>query len=307
MLQSPWVSATADKARTLRLERLERALSERLEHPGSALETLISELKLEEWQPALWESLHAAALRDGQESGLAKGYEMVTADRRLKQLAPRARAELLMHAADFYQGIVGDAVKAQAMLERVLQVAPGEPEAYARLEMRFQAAQDRQRLLELYSWVASAPPKPAEEIAREALAALMHLPNSIALADRTCLDLLPLAGASSSVLDALVAHCRKTDRTELACRLLERGIAELELANPVMIRTRQQLVELYLADRATAARAMPHVEVLLRANPSDIQARAAADRLLGSREVATQAAALLKDIRRQRSEFPPKA
>jgi hypothetical protein len=301
------VLASADKARALRLERLERALSERLEQPAAALETLIFELKAEEWHPALWEALHAAALRDGQEVALAKGYALVTAERRLKQLPPRARAELLMHAADFYQGIVGDAAQAQAMLELVLQVAPGEPEAYARLEMRFQAAQDRARLLDLYSWVASAPPKEPAEIAREALGTFMHLPQSTVISDQTCMKLLPLAGASTSLLDAVVAHCRKTNRVGLACEFLERAITELELANPIAVRARHQLVELYFLDRATLGQAMPHVESLLRANPNDAPARAAAERLLGSRDVATRAAALLKEHRRARSEFPPKA
>jgi len=248
------VLASADKARALRLERLERALSERLEQPPAALETLIFELKAEEWHPALWEALHAAALRDAQEAALAKGYSLVTAEHRLKQLPPRARAELLMHAADFYEGIAGDAAQAQAMLELVLQVAPGEPEAYARLEMRFQAAQDRARLLDLYSWVASSPPKPPEEIAREALGTFMHLPQSTVISDQTCMKLLPLAAASTSLLDAVVAHCRKTDRVALACEFLERAIA-------------------------------------------------AAERLLGSRDVASRAAALLKEHRRARSEL----
>src|SRR5690242_6851951 len=105
--------STNEKARTLRLQRLRTMLSERLENPAMALETLLSELSGGEAQPELWEGLHSAAVRDGVEADLAAAYGKITSPRRLQQLTPAAHADVLVHAADFHQGVLGDATAAE--------------------------------------------------------------------------------------------------------------------------------------------------------------------------------------------------
>ena len=55
------MSATADKARAQRLQRLQSSLDHCLEHPEAALETLMLELQMGELHPESWEGLHAAA------------------------------------------------------------------------------------------------------------------------------------------------------------------------------------------------------------------------------------------------------
>src|SRR6476620_7502794 len=98
----------AEKARPLRLERLRSMLDKQLSQPPAALETLMSELRIGEAQPHLWEGLHAAAARDGKEAEMASAYRKFATDRRLKQLPADVHAEVLMHAADFFQGVMGD-------------------------------------------------------------------------------------------------------------------------------------------------------------------------------------------------------
>ena len=99
---------TAAKARAMRLERLGSMLDKHLANPLPALETLMSELRAGDAQPALWEGLHAAAVRDAKEPDLADAYRKIASDRRLKQLSPAVHAQVLVHAADFFQGVLGD-------------------------------------------------------------------------------------------------------------------------------------------------------------------------------------------------------
>ena len=179
-------SSTAEKARALRLERLKTMLQNRLDHAPAALEALVAELRAGEAQPELWEALHSAAARDAKEPDLASAYRTVTADRRLQQLAPGAQAEVLMHAADFVQGVIGDAEGSELFLQRVLDVDPGHPVAFERLERRYEAARDKLRLAELYARVASKPPKPPEELVRLAVIAIVPLPAKSPLSDDAC-------------------------------------------------------------------------------------------------------------------------
>src|SRR5258706_3257861 len=170
------MSDTKKKARALRLERLQTMLDKNLGQPPAALETLMSELRVGEARPELWEKLHAAAARDGKELDLANAYRKIAIDRRLKQLSPQVHAEVLMHAADFFQGVLGDGKAAEAFLQSVLEVAPGHPEAYKRLERRFGTARNELGLGELYPKGARAPPKTPRELGGRPIKNVAALP-----------------------------------------------------------------------------------------------------------------------------------
>jgi tetratricopeptide (TPR) repeat protein len=290
---------TAEKARALRLERLNTMIATRLEQPPQALETLISELRAGEAHTKLWEGLHAAAARDGKERELAAGYGQTTTPRRLQPLQPWAQAEILMHAADFAQGVLGDIAGSEKYLEQVLEVVPGHPEAYGRLERRYEGAGDKRRLVELYGLVAAAPPKTADDLARKAVNTLVPLPAKTPISDLACKQLVLLVPTNPSMLDALEGHCRKTQRFGLACELFEAAIAQGGLPDATNSDQRRRLIELYIGDAAMPANAIAHVEALLDRDPADAAARSAAERLLGTREVAPRAAAALQKARRQ--------
>jgi tetratricopeptide (TPR) repeat protein len=289
---------TAAKARAMRLERLRAMLDGNLGNPRAALETLMGELKIGEAQPDLWERLHAASVRDGKEAELADAYTKFAQDRRLKQLSPPVHAEVLMHAADFLQGVRGDGEGAEGFLVGVLEVTPNHVEAFNRLERRFEASGDELRLVELYAVVAATPPKPAEEMARRALKIVTSLSAKTPLSDDGCKGLLAFAPANLALLGALEAHCRKTGRLDLACDLFEQAISGPELPEVKVIELRRRLIELYMGEASKPDRAISHVEVLLERDPNDAQARATAERLIPHRKVASRAAAALQQARR---------
>jgi len=281
-------------------------LDKQLSQPPAALEALMSELRIGEAQPHLWEKLHAAAARDGKEADLAAAYRKFATDRRLKQLAPAIHAEVLMHAADYFQGVLGDPEGSEGFLRNVLEVAPDHLEAFKRLERKYEAAGDDLKLVELYAMVAATPPKPADEMARRAINIIALLSAKTPVSDDACKKLLALVPASSSLLSILEAHCQKTDRLGLACALLEQGLAGPGLPEARIVDHRRRLVELYLGPAKTPEKAMPHVEDLLARDSTDARARAAANTLLSVREVASRAAAVLQRVRRQ-SQLPPSA
>lgn len=296
------MSDIVDKARLQRLQRLKVSLHQHLELPDAALETLLSELQLGEPQPGFWEELHAAAARDGKESDLARAYEKITLDRRLKQFTSQERASVLLHAADFCQGILGNGNAAESYLWRVLETVPDQADAFGRLERRFSAAANRVRLAELYALVAANPPKPQGELAKATLDVISLLPSRSPLSDEACNKLLVLLPACQALLGVLETHCQNTGRFGLACELLEKSLESTPLLKAEALVRRRRLIELYIGDAKTPEKALPHIENLLLQDPTDTQARDAAKRLLSSPQVASKAAAVLQAARQQARE-----
>jgi hypothetical protein len=289
----------ADKARALRLKRLQGMLDTRLDQPALALQALMQELRDHELRPELWEALHAAAARDEKETELADAYRKAIVPRALRDLPPHVGVGVLMNAASFFQGVLGDAGTAASLLERVLEVDPTHVEAFSRLEGRFRAQNDRLRLLALYGLVAASPPRPASELVRVALQVVVELPASTSIPEDVCTRLLALVPASPSLLDALQTHCRKTGRPALAGTLGEKALDEKALPDAVALDQRRRLIDLYTGEAAEPAKAMPHVEDLLLRDPHDAQGRQVVERLLSVREVGSRAAAALQQARRQ--------
>lgn len=273
-------------------------LDRRLDNPAAALEFLISEILIKQPQTELWEKLHGAADRDGVEIELAAAYANVTSPRRMAQLDPSAQAQVLMHAADFHQGVIGDADGAEMFLERVQQVVPGHAESFARLERRFQSLGDQRRLIELYAIAGAAEPKLADKLATEALNKIVPLPATAPLSEEACKRVVALAQSHPALFDVLDAHCRKTKRFALACELIELSLADPKIMTGVAVKQRRRLIELYTGEAGSPARAIQHVEKLLAEDPSDSVARTGAERLLSNREVAPRAAAALQAARR---------
>jgi len=293
------MAAPADKARTLRLERLGAMLEKGLENPAAALEVLISELKAGEPRADQWEALHAAASRDGKERELAAAYGKVTNERRLQQLSTAAQAELLVHAANFHLGILGDAAASDGLLWRVQRVVPGHAESFARLERRLEAAGDSRGLVELYAVAASTDARAANPLVSKIVNRIVPLPASLPLSEEACKRVLAIAPAHPSLFDVVETHCKKGKRFELACALLEQALLDPALTPASALDRRRRLVELYVVELEKPALAMPHVEALLQEDPLDELARGAAERLLSNRDVAPRAAAALQVARRQ--------
>jgi golgin subfamily B member 1 len=294
----------AEKARSQRVTRLKAMLDQRLETPILAVDALMAELGEGEAAPDMWEQLHASAARDKMEAQLAEAYARSAVGARMRRLSAGAQAHFLMHAADYTQGVMGDAEKAAGYLARVLEVMPTHVEAFNRLEKRFEKLLDSRRLLDLYASVAFAPPKAANVLATQAFNRVLQLtPKDPPLSDDIVKQLVPLAKANPRLIDALEGHCKSTKRPALAQAMFEAAIASEGIPDAVLIPWRQRATDLYMTDTnpSQQAKAMPHVEDLLKRNPNDAIAYKACERLLSNREVSSRAAATLQTARKART------
>ena len=196
MLSLTKMTATTDKARAMRLERLEKMLTEHLNQPPAALETLLGELSLGEPRLEDWKALHVAAGRDEKEIELGTAYQKVLTRHRMRTFEPALQARVLMHAADFFAGILGDIELAHEFLERVLEVMPDHAEAFDRLERSRKLTGDKRRIVDLYALVARQPPVPVERLAGRVVDLLIvPLPADSPLGDETCRRLLAMIPA----------------------------------------------------------------------------------------------------------------
>jgi hypothetical protein len=293
------VAIAADKTRAQRLTRLKMLLGTRIDNVLAVLDALMAELGDGQSHPDLWEQLHSGSIRDGAEAGLADAYTKCVNGARMKRLTPEAQGEVFMHAADFAQGILGDAAVAEAYLARVLAVVPTHADAFSRLERRYEKLLDARRLLGLYAGVAAAPPKPVNIIATQAYNRLLQVTPKDPLPDDACEKLLALVPAHPKLMDALEQHCRSTKRFELACTLLSKALATEKDDNIVFTR-RHRLLELSIGEGQKPMIAIAQVEALLTRDPSDALALKQAERLLSVRDVASRAAAALQAARRTR-------
>jgi tetratricopeptide (TPR) repeat protein len=282
-----------------RLRRLGPMLETRLEDATAALELLVSEAESGEPRIEMWEQLHAAAVRDDLLVELGSAYEQLLKGRRLKPVAADTQALILMHAADFFQGVLGDAEGAAGFLERVVAAVPEHPEAFPRLERRYTAARDDRRLAELYAMAAVSRSEPAVLLIGRSLALMEMLPADAPVRTEICERLIVAEPKNPRIRTVLEAHCRKTGRFQEAAAMLEALLARPELDPREALEVRRRLVALYLGETKNPAGAMPHAEVLLQADPASVEGRKAVDRLLTHPQVAARAAAALLEARRR--------
>lgn len=298
---SPSVSLAAEKARTQRVERLTKNLEGPLGDPLPTLDALMTELGEGASHPELWERLHAAAARDDKLEVLADTYKKSADGARMKRLSGVAQAEMLMRAADFFQGMLGDQASAAAFLARVIGIAPEHEEAFSRLERFLEKQGDKLGLLELYAKVGAAAPRRIAGLGTRAEHRLHQLGPRLVLADDACRRLVALVPTNARLLDALDAHCRATKRYTLAVTLVEEAIAGDPSDEDVVVQRRRRLVQLCMHEASSPELAMPHVEALLARDPFDAAAWEAAEKLLGVRAVASRAAAAIREARRVRA------
>lgn len=299
---SPSVSLAAEKARTQRVERLVRTLEGPLGDPIPTVDALMAELGEGASHPELWERLHAAAARDDKLEALADTYRKSAEGARMKRLGATAQAEMLMRAADFFQGMLGDHAGAAGFLERVIGILPEHEEAFPRLERHLEKQGDKVGLLELYARVGAAAPSRIMGLGTRAEHRVYQLPPKTSLSETACHQLVALVPSNARLLDALEAHARATKRFALAASLLEEAIAtDTAASDDLVAQRRKRVIQLHMNEAASPELAMPHVEALLERDPSDTAAWEAGEKLLGVRAVASRAATAIREARRARA------
>lgn len=293
------VSLAQFKVREQRMLRLKQTLEGGITDPTPPLDSLVAELGEGDPHPAIWEQLHAAAVRDGVQAQLGEAYKKCANGPRMKRLPASAQSVLLMHGVDYFQNVLHDDAQAEAFLARLIEVDPTNLDAYARLEKRLESIRDTNRLLDLYAAVAATPPKPIATLATQALNILL-LPSKTPYSDTTCKRLMVLASTNPRIVEALADHCASTKRARLACAFIEEGLASQLVPAARVKGIQERAIDLYMSDPETASDALPHAEELLTADPNNAKAFSACERLMSNRTVGTKAAAALRVARQAR-------
>jgi tetratricopeptide (TPR) repeat protein len=258
------------------------------------LDAIVSALAKNALDPTIWNELHDAAVKYDRVSELAFAYESAAQGRKLKTFLPAIQAELFYRAATFFGDVLGDEFGATTYLEKALGAFPGHVGAFERIDAQLTRTGDNKRLAELCVQTTAHRPKP-EQI--ELLRRAAHLFERAALEDKaieTYQQLVRLDPADEELRNALEVHFVRANRFRDVARMFEQALAT-DPAPPEdeAARIRQKLIEVFANQLKEPERAMPHVEVLLEADPSNAEARRVATRLLESKGLAARAAAAL--------------
>ncbi len=284
------------KAKALRQKRLEEMVSGRLTNPAAAIDALMQELAIGDPQPQIWERLHAAAA-NGLERELGAAYKQVISGRRFKSFTPAVRNAVLIHAGNYFMGILGDLATAEGYLMDALSLVPNQRELFERFERKFQSLPDKRQLLELYGTVAVDPPVKGLELAGKVVNLLVPLPAKTPLSDQACRGLVALVTASPNLLDVLEAHCRKTGRAKLASNIIEQALYIGNLTEAAGLQWRYKLIDLMVGEAETPERAIEHIEFVLRRDQNDPHVRSAVSKLVGMRALSDQVSAMIQSVR----------
>ncbi len=278
---------------SLRVDTLATALEQKLENEAAVLDLLVSALARGQTNEPLWEQLHAAATRDDRLAELAFAYERLARDKKLKSLPAAAQAAVLGHAGAFFADVFSDPDGAEGYLERALSLAPGDAVAFDKYEQILSARRDLRRLGELYAAAAPHRGDRAEQ--------LRLLRRGAELCDgdperalKLNLEILRLEPADPRAKKVLVALYEKTGRLADLAKLLEQTVAQDPPPPAAEARAlRLRLLGLYTGGLGEIERALPHVEEILRLDPTHEQARKVAEDLLGHKALTARVASAL--------------
>jgi golgin subfamily B member 1 len=266
----------------------------KLENEEEVLDALLGALAKNQLEPAVWQELHEAAVRDDRVSELAFAYESLSQGRKLKTLLPAVQAELYFRAATFFGDILGDEFGATTYLEKALAAQPAHEGAFERIDAQLTRTDDGKRLAELC--VQAAPHKPRDEqVVLLKRAAMLY--ERAGLEDKTIetyQQLVKLDPSDESLRDGLEARYLRANRFRDVARMFEQALAQTPPPEGEAAATiRAKLIEVFAHQLKEPERAMPHVEALLEVDPAHPDARRVAIRLLESKGLAARAAAAL--------------
>src|SRR5262249_27018379 len=197
-------------------------------------------------------------------------------------------------AAKFFGDVLGDEFGATTYLERALGAFPGHIGAFERIDAQLTRIDDNKKLAELCVMTAAHRARP-EQI--ELLKRAAHLFDRAPLEDKaieTYEQLVRLDPTDEELRNALEARFVRANRYRDVARMFEQALAsDPPPPEPEAARIRQKLIEVFANQLKEPERAMPHIESLLEADPTNFEARRVAQRLLESKGLAARAAAVL--------------
>jgi tetratricopeptide (TPR) repeat protein len=280
------------KARlSLRVDNLASALEQKLDNEAGILDLLVAALARGQANDALWAQLHASAQRDDRLAELAFAYERLSRDKKLKSLPAPAQATVLGHAGVFFADVFGDSDGAEGYLERALTLAPGDVPAFDKYEKILAGKRDLRRLGELYA--SSAPHRGDKgEQLRVLRRGAEMVEGDPERALRLNQEILRLDPTDARAKGALAALYEKTGRIAELAKLLEQSLGPDQPEDEARA-TRLKLLALYAGPLGEIERTLPHVEEVLRFDPTHEAARRVAEELLGHKALTPRVAAAL--------------
>jgi golgin subfamily B member 1 len=287
---------------SLRLETLATALQQKLEAEAAILDILLSALGRGQPQETLWAELHKAAARDERLAELAFAYERLSHDKKLKSLNPPAQAAFLLHAGTFFQDVFNDLDGAAPYFERALALAPGDLQAFHRLEGFFTTKNEPAKLGELY---AAAVPHRSDRA--EQLELLRRAGNLLGADPERAIklnqEILRLEPTDIDARRFLEERYERAGRFADLAKLLEQTLAADPGPSDDDARAiRLRLLALYTWLREVE-RSLPHVEEILRREPAQENARSIAVELLNHKALAARAASILATAHERLGQF----
>ena len=279
---------------SLRIDTLATALQQKLENEVAVLDLLVSALARGQTLEATWEQLHDAALRDDRVAELAFAYERFSKDKKLRSLNPGAQTAFLLHAGSFFAEVFGDVDGAEPYLERAFSLSPGDAAVFQKLEAVLSGKGENRKVGEMYAAAAGVQTERAEQLRMLQQAAALMAGDEDRAA-KIHLEVLKIDPTDVSSRRALEECYERGGKLGDLAKLLEQALSG-DTTSPDVEATRAlrvRLISLYAGGLGEVERALPHVEELLRIDPTHPAARAIGFELLGHKGVAARAAAAL--------------
>jgi len=270
------------------------SFDEKLEGEEEVLDSIVSALSKNALDPSIWDELHDAAVKHDRVSELAFAYESSAQSRKLRTLLPAVQAELFFRAATFFGDVLGDEFGATTYLEKALTVFPGHAGAFERIDAQLTRVGDNKKLAELCVHTSAHRPRPEQLELLKRAASLFERGSLDDKAIETFQQLVRLEPGDEQLRDALEIRFVRANRYRDVARMLEQALAaDPPPPDDEAGRVRQKLIEVFANQLKEPERAMPHVEALLESDPTNLEARRVATRLLESKGLAARAAAAL--------------
>ena len=277
----------------LRVDTLASVLEQKMEDEAGVLDLLVSALARGQANEPLWAQLHAAVQRDDRLAELAFAYERLSRDKKLKSMTAAAQATVLGYAGAFFADVFGDPDGAEGYLERALSLAPGDVTAFDKYEQILTARRDLRRLGELYAAAAPHRGDRGEQLRMLRRGAEL-VEGDPERALKLNLEVLRLDPGDDLARKALAHLYEKTGRLADFAKLLEQILAQDPAPPPDdALATRVRLLALYTGGLGEIERALPHVEEILRSEPTHEHARRVAEELLGHKAITARVASAL--------------
>ena len=295
------IESTAERGKRLELlSRLIDVCEQKLVDPGSALDVVLRALAEYPEELVLWNRASDLSVEAKRPGDLAAAYAQALQPN--VQLPDAIEVELCERAASLYDEQLGDQDGAIPYLERVLSRQPANDRAFGRLKQILTARERWADLEALYARAVTGTTDSArrvELLAEVAIVCEEIIESATKAIDyyERILEIDSLHQTSVLALEKLYAQEKKFDKLG---QLLERRLDTAVQDEVVQIKLRLGALE--LQELNNPARALPHVEDVLRIDHNQHEARALVERILTVPELRARAAEVLEAVYEARGE-----